>query len=88
MYTLSRLAGIVTITIDNALLTLEEMEERPDQNGLPQTQDEVLIKLSSVNSALDPVMFANADRNGAALSKFKMLIGATSAIPIDEKDDF
>ena len=44
-------------------------------------------KIASVNAALDPILFADAVRNEAAISKFKMSIGATSALPSDDIDD-
>ena len=40
---------IMPSTIANASLTLGGIEEHPERHGLPHTQDEVLIKLSSVN---------------------------------------
>ena len=40
-----------------------------------------------MNAVLDPILFAEAVHNEAAISKFKMLIGSTSALPPDEVDD-
>ena len=54
---------------------------------MPLTQDEVMTKLSSVNAALDLILFADKVYNEAVLSKFKMSIGATRAIPPDETDN-
>ena len=50
---------IIPSTIANESLTLGGMEKHSAWHGLPHTKDEVLIKLSSVNSALDPMMFSN-----------------------------
>ena len=55
-------------------------------HGLPSTQDEVMTKLTSVNPALDLILFADTGHNEAVLSKFNMSIGDISTVPPDDKD--
>lgn len=43
--------------------------------------------MSSVNATLYPVTFSDAVHDEAALSKFKILIGVTSALPPDDKNN-
>ena len=64
-----------------------DMKTRPEWHGIAASEDEVRTKLASVNAALDPILFTEAVHNEAAISKFKMPIGNTSALPPDEVDD-
>ena len=43
--------------------------------------------LSSISNTLDPLSFTNSLVNAAAISKFKMSIGATSTLPPNIPDD-
>ena len=43
--------------------------------------------LSFVSNTLYPLLFANTLVNDAAVSKFKMSMGATNALPPDISDD-
>ena len=63
------------------------MKACPEWHGLQASEYEVRNKLALVNAVLDPVLFAKAVHNEAAISKFKMSIGSTSALPPDEVDD-
>ena len=72
--------------VDSSLV-YGDMKACPEWHGVATSQEEVKTKLVSVNAALDPILFADAVHNEAAISKFKMLIGTTSALPPDNIDD-
>ena len=64
-----------------------DMKTRPEWHGIAASEDEVRTKLASVNAALDPILFTEAVHNEAAISKFEMSIGSSSALPPDVVDN-
>ena len=79
-------AQVASAVVDSSLV-YGEMKARPEWHGLHASEDEVRTKLASVNAALDPISFTEAVHNEAAISKFKMSIGSTTALPPEEPDN-
>ena len=77
----------VASDVADSSLVYWDMKAHPEWYGIPTSQDEVRTKLTSVNAALDPILFADAVHNEAAIFKFKMSIRSTSALPPDDTDD-
>ena len=73
--------------ISDASIILGGMEDPPEWHGIPKAQAEVLIELSSINSDLDPIIFADAVHNENSPWKFNMSIGSTSTIWPYQEDD-
>ena len=59
----------------------------PNYEVMPIGQDQVSTVLLSVSNTIDPQSFYDALETQTAVSKMKMLIGATSIILLDEEDD-
>lgn len=85
--TLSKLKGIITSASADSSLKLGGLEELPEWQGLPPSQDEVIIKLSSANAASDPVLITEAVHHKAALSKSKMYVITTISILPNKGDN-
>ena len=59
----------------------------PAFESMPVGQDQVSAIISSVSNTLDPQSFYDALETQTAVSKLKMLVGATSIIEPEEDDD-
>ena len=57
------------------------LDWNPAYESMPVGQDQVGTIISSVSNTLDPLSFYDALESNAAISKFKMSVGATSIIP-------
>ena len=68
-------------------VTLGGMDWDPVYDPMLVQWDKISTVLSSVSNPLDSLLFANALVNDATVSKFKMSMGATSALPPDISDD-
>ena len=55
---------------------------------MPVGQDQVGTIISSVSNTLDPLSFYDALESNAAISKFKMSVGAPSIIPSEEPNNW
>ena len=62
----------------NDALQFNEELDRHECFKIPRDQDEIMANLSSINSTLDPTMFARMLSDRAARSKFAMSIGSAS----------
>ena len=58
----------------------------PAYESMPVGQDHVGTIISSVSNTLDPLSFYDTLESNAAISKFKMFVGATSIIPPEKLD--
>ena len=68
-------------------LTLGSIEWDPMYDLMLVKQDEVVAVLSPVRNTLDSLLLANSLVNEAAVYKFNISVGATSALPSDIQDD-
>ena len=59
----------------------------PVYESMPVGQDQVGTIISSVSNTLDPQTFYDALEPQTAVSKFKMLVGATSIVELEEVDN-
>ena len=79
--------GYQTSEIAAAAAKLFSSDQNPAYECMPVRQDQVSTVILSVSNTLDPQSFYDALETQTAVSKFKILVGATSIIEPEEVDD-